>query len=388
MEPARLVVVGAGLTGGVLSHLLKRAAPELPVQVWEKARGAGGRYNTWRPSAASNSTPTQEPTTSSFLLHADLGAQYVTAFEPESHGHYYKALVDAGVLQEISHELIHGGRGNHAQQQHWSAPAGVSALPKFFLRSANVEFGRQLRSMTISSDGEAWLLEDESGKQQLAQAVVLTCPIPQVLELNGSVQEALEPHKEELEKVSYSSRYALGLHYPVEAWEKLQSVPWSGKYFTPDASDVIVWVSISGLDAPRTAQELGPSVVVHTTVPYGLKNAETPRETVLATIMEHLHKLLPELEGLQPVESKLVWWKMSQVYKGFHHDREARPAVLQVCERPLLLLAGDAFTKSGFDGCIDAAEAACAAVVGAGSGAPAPNASSAGLAEQIAKAQS
>lgn len=187
--------------------------------------------------------------------------------------------------------------------------------------------------------------------------------------------------------MSYSSRYALGLHYSVEAWGRLQSVAWSGKYFTPDASDVIVWVSISGLDAPRTAQDLGPSVVVHTTVPYGLRNAETSRETVQATILEHLHRLLPELEGLQPVESKLIFWKFSQVYKGFHQDQEVRPAALQVCERPLLLLAGDAFTKSGFDGCIDAAEAACGAIAGVGSELHTPNASSAGLAEQIVKAQ-
>merc|ERR1712150_464644 len=117
---------------------------------------------------------------------------------------------------------------------------------------------RRFRSISVSSDGGAWLLEDESGTQQLAQAVVLTCPIPQVLELMGVIQEVLEPHKAELEKVSYSSRYALGLYYSVDAWERLQSVAWSGKYFMPDASDVIVWVSLSGLDAPRTAQELGP----------------------------------------------------------------------------------------------------------------------------------
>jgi len=320
-------------------------------------------------------------------LHADLGAQYITAFQPECHGHYYEALVDASVLEEISHDHIHGGRGNHAQQQHFSVPGGMSSIPKFFLSGANVEFGRRLRSISASSDGGAWLLQDECGRQQLAQAVVLTCPVPQVLELTGSIQEELEPHKEELEKVSYSSRYALGLHYPVEVWERLQSVAWSGKYFMPDASDVIVWVSISGLDAPRTAQELGPSVVVHTTVPYALRNAETSRETVQATILEHLHRLLPELEGLQPVESKLLFWKFSQVYKGFHHDQEIRPAALQVCDRPLLLLAGDAFTKSGFDGCIDAAEAACAAIIGAGSEVRATNASSAGLAEQITKAE-
>jgi len=320
-------------------------------------------------------------------LHADLGAQYVTAFEPECHGHYYQALVDAGVLREISHDRIHGGRGNHAQQQHWSVPGGMSSIPKFFLNCVNVEFGRRLRSISVSSDGGAWLLEDESGTQQLAQAVVLTCPIPQVLELTGSIQEVLEPHKAELEKVSYSSRFALGLYYSVDAWERLQSVAWSGKYFMPDASDVIVWVSLRGLDAPRTAQELGPSVVVHTTVPYGIKNAETSRETVQATILEHLHRLLPELHGLQPVESKLVFWRFSQVYKGFHHDQEVRPAALQVCDRPLLLLAGDAFTKSGFDGCIDAAEAACTTIIGAGSKVPTPGASTAGLAEQIAKAQ-
>ena len=62
---------------------------------------------------------------------------------------------------------------------------------------------------------------------------------------------------------------------------------------------------------------------------------------------------------------------------------EKRAAALCISRLPPLILAGDAFTKSGFDGCIESAEAACNLIYGSTCAAP----SSAGVEEQAAKAQ-
>lgn len=382
-QSKKVVVIGAGLTGAVLHHLLRKSAPKLSVQVWEKASFSGGRYDTTSlangtPSSATRLAGTQTGTACADNLerptaHADLGAQYVTAFEPKAHGHYYEALAAGGVLQEISPGLIHGGRGSHSDQKHWSAPAGIAGVPKFFLGDAAVHFGRELHSLSVS-DNATWRLTDKSGQEEHADAVVLTCTMPPLLGLEGTVQDSLGPYKSDLEKVSYSSRFAMGLCYSSDAWAALEKVAWSGKYFSPSDSDVIVWISISGLDhtgdVPRAStpagqeQQQGPTIAVHTTVPYGLKNGQTPRDDVRAKIMEHLAKVVPELAGLVPVETHLLYWECSQVYKGYKHEEEARPAVLEVSRNPSLLLAGDAFTKSGFDGCIDSAEAACEIITG------------------------
>jgi hypothetical protein len=72
------------------------------------------------------------------------------------------------------------------------------------------------------------------------------------------------------------------------------------------------------------------------------------------------------------------------VYKGYSHDATSRPAALVVDEAPLLVLAGEAFTKSGFEGCANSAEAACA-IIAQGS-ATTENASTCGVGEQTSKA--
>jgi len=328
---------------------LRKRSPGLTVKLWEKTDKPGGRYNTSSPQLIA---PTST-ITSSLKPHVDLGAQYVTAFEPGAHGHYYQA----------------------------------------FLTGAAVEFERQLRCLNVV-DGAGWLLTDESGNEERADVVVLTCPIPDILRIQGIPHDALMPYKDDLEKVSYSSRFAMGVYYSVDAWAALKSVAWSGKYFTPADSDVIVWISINGLDhmggAPRAAAQAelehseGPSVLVHTTVPYGMKNGEADRDEVKATIMKHLNNLLPELADVTPLETQLHYWSISQVYKGYQHDQEKRPAVLPVSETPLLLLAGDAFTKSGFDGCIDSAEAACAIIMQTAEGIS--TSSTNGVEQQAAKA--
>merc|ERR1711941_71174 len=100
--------------------------------------------------------------------------------------------------------------------------------------------------------------------------------------------------------------------------------------------------------------------------------------------MKHLNNLLPGLANFAPIETQLRYWNVSQVYKGYQHDQEKRPAVLAVSETPLLLLAGDAFTKSGFDGCIDSAEAACALITQTAEGFC--TASTKGVEQQAAKA--
>ena len=64
--PLRLLVVGAGLTGSLTASLLKQKFPAMTVTVWEKSRGAGGRF-------ATNRCPTDA------RCMVDLGAQYISA---------------------------------------------------------------------------------------------------------------------------------------------------------------------------------------------------------------------------------------------------------------------------------------------------------------------
>lgn len=55
----------------------------------------------------------------------------------------------------------------------------------------------------------------------------------------------------------------------------------------------------------------GPSLVVHTSVPFGLKHLEKDKEEVQPIILQELHKLLPDLP--QPISIKCQKWRYSQV---------------------------------------------------------------------------
>lgn len=55
----------------------------------------------------------------------------------------------------------------------------------------------------------------------------------------------------------------------------------------------------------------GPSLVVHTSVSFGLENLEQDKEKIQPIILEELYKLLPELP--QPVSVKCQKWRYSQV---------------------------------------------------------------------------
>lgn len=67
----RILLIGAGVTSAVIANVLKRSrihnSLPIPIElyIWEKARGAGGRFSTSRSPHNPNCT-------------ADLGAQYLT----------------------------------------------------------------------------------------------------------------------------------------------------------------------------------------------------------------------------------------------------------------------------------------------------------------------
>lgn len=57
--------------------------------------------------------------------------------------------------------------------------------------------------------------------------------------------------------------------------------------------------------------KLGPSVVVHTNVPFGLEHLEQEKNVMVPMILQHLRDVLPELP--EPDEIKGHKWRFSQV---------------------------------------------------------------------------
>ena len=92
-----------------------------------------------------------------------------------------------------------------------------------------------------------------------------------------------------------------------------------------------------------------PSMLVHTSVPFGLAHLDSDIEEIEKIIYGHFLELFPSLP--RPTSTRCIRWRYSQVYKSF----PGQPGAVVVRSEPLLVLAGDGFVHSNFSGCVESA---------------------------------
>nr|XP_030131594.3 renalase isoform X3 [Taeniopygia guttata] len=274
---ARVLVVGAGLTGAAGAALLS-GAPRGRVSIWDKARGAGGRMSTTRADRGS----------------ADLGAQFVTC-EPEMAGprlSFYEELVTQGILMPLTAPVegmvVRDGSRNYV------APQGISSVVKYFLQQSGADVSYEQHVTHISLRDGRWEVSRKAGPPEQFDVVILTMPVPQILQLQG--------------------------------------------------------------DIVNKSPEVGPSVVVHTTVTFGSEHLDSEPAEVQQIILSHLQRIVPSLP--KPSSIKCQRWRYSQVTRAVANC----PGQMILHTQPLLICAGDGFTRSNFDGCIESAMSLAEAV--------------------------
>lgn len=155
------VVVGAGIAGLVAA---RRLAADRDVIVLDKGRGVGGRVATRR-------------------LHDgvafDHGAQFMTT-RTEWFASLVGDAVAAGAAREwfLGSVELDGPRGDgHAR---WCGVGGMNAFAKHLARGLDVRSSEQVTALAV--DGDGWAVQT-SGDTLLADAVLLTPPVPQTLQL-------------------------------------------------------------------------------------------------------------------------------------------------------------------------------------------------------------
>ncbi|XP_023571988.1 renalase isoform X2 [Octodon degus] len=291
----RGLIVGAGLTGSLCAALLrKEVSGPLYLAVWDMAGQPGGRMSTAR-------CP-QDP-----RCTADLGAQYVTRTPQYATRHqtFYDELLAHGILKPLVSPIE--GMVMKEGDCNFVAPQGISSVVKHYLKQSGAEVSFRHCVTQINLRNGKWEVFKETGSPEQFDFVVLTMPVPQILQLQGDFVNLIsEYQRQQLESVSYSSRYALGLFY--EAGMKID-VPWAGQYIT--SNPCIRFVSIDNKKRNIESSEIGPSLVVHTTVPFGVTYLEHSIEHVQELILQQLENILPGLPP--PVATTCYKWRHSQV---------------------------------------------------------------------------
>ncbi|KAM9067738.1 renalase isoform X2 [Sarcophilus harrisii] len=236
---ARVLVVGAGLTGGLCAALLRRGRPA-SVAVWEQSRDSGGRMTTVQSA--------QDP-----HCRADLGAQYITCTprSAQQHHSFYEELLTSGVLKPLA-ACIDGLVGKEGDRN-FVAPHGISTVVKHFLKESGVEVSYGHRVTEIYLKDDKWEVHRDMGGSELFDIIILTMPVPQILQLQGDIK--------------------------------------------------------------NYAANLGPSVVIHTTTSFGMENLEKNIEDVQDMILQQVSGVLPGLPT--PTSTTCHRWTYSQVTKAF-----------------------------------------------------------------------
>ncbi|XP_072296363.1 renalase [Eucyclogobius newberryi] len=326
----RVLIVGAGLTGSLCACLLRRALQNrVHIQVWDKSRGTGGRMSTTRFSDC---------------VGADVGAQYITSteFYRKKHHSLYEELISAQVLEPMTCSVE--GLQQKENAQNFISPEGTSHIVKHFLQQSEAELQLERHVTSVSRRGASWEVEFTGGQSESFDVVVLTMPVPQILQLQGDFSHLLsEQQVALLSQVQYSSRFALVLFFSKDQGLDLD---FGLKYVSNN--DCIRYISVEHQKRNNNSG-LGPCLVVHTSVSFGSKYLDSDLLQVQTLILDQLHKLLPQLP--QPISIKTHKWRFSQVQTAVPDC----PGHMTVLNQPLLLLGGDAFTHSNFDGCAESA---------------------------------
>jgi len=166
MTDRRAVVVGAGLSGLTAARTLARAGWN--VVVLDKGRGVGGRMATRRISTPDGRT--------AILDH---GAQFFTVRDPR-----FAAMVDEWIGAGIVREWCRGFGGDDGHPR-YVVNNGMTALTK------HLAAGLDVRPSTLvfavkPGDATRWKVVIDDGSEIEADAVVMTCPLPQSYSLTVS----------------------------------------------------------------------------------------------------------------------------------------------------------------------------------------------------------
>ncbi|XP_062833552.1 renalase isoform X2 [Anolis carolinensis] len=329
---ARVLIVGAGLTGSVCAALLRAEFPPerlSRIALWDKARGAGGRMATSRGERDPRCT-------------ADLGAQYLTLGDPK-HRSFYEDLLTHGILKPLT--ALVEGMVMKKGTENFVTPQGISSIVKHYLKKsgADIFYDHQVTQLYLR-DGK-WEVCVNTGSSVQFDVVILTMPVPQILQLQGDIGNLInKSQRQQLESVSYSSRYALGLFY--EAGTQID-VPWAAQYISNNPC--IRFISIDNKKRNIESPDIGPSIVVHTSTSFGTEYLECNKEKVQQLILNELRKIMPDLP--EPASTKCQRWRYSQVTTAF----PGSPGQITLHTKPFLICGGDGFVHSNFDGCIDSA---------------------------------
>ncbi len=147
------IIIGAGLSGLAAAKSLDEAG--LNVLVLDKGRRPGGRMASREFEGAM----------------FDYGAQFLSARDPD-----FRRLIDSFLGTALVSPWF-----ERAAETRYCSPLGMNAIPAFLAASLRVKCGVSVSA--VRRDGKVWRVIAQDGTVYTSEALIVTAPLPQSLDL-------------------------------------------------------------------------------------------------------------------------------------------------------------------------------------------------------------
>lgn len=308
----RVVVVGAGLAGLTAATSL---AAEHEVLVLDKGRSVGGRLATRRIGGAT----------------LDHGAQFFTVRGPA-----FRDQVDDWLERDVARIWCHGFADRPDGFPRYCGNAGMNSLAKDLADGLDCRTGQLVFACRPTESG--WDVVVDDGTVHEADALVLTCPVPQSWSL--LVQAELDI-PESLFRQQYHRTIGL-----LSVLDGPSAVPEPGAVQLDPADPDQPFGFIADNAAKGISAE--PALTFHATQPWSLEHWDDPTDALETQLLELAR---PWIGDAAVVESQVKKWR-------FAGPVEPWPEPCWVDDERRVVLAGDLFAGPKVEGAYNSGRAA------------------------------
>jgi predicted NAD/FAD-dependent oxidoreductase len=303
-----IVVVGAGLSGlSAADKLLKAGLKTLLV---DKGRGFGGRLASRRIGDAT----------------FDHGAQFMTA-KSQPFKAYVKDWIKAGILEAWYQDSA-------SKHLRYRGVPTMNAIAKYLARGKESLLSTKV--VRVENQQSGWQVILDQGSAVSCRALLMTCPVPQTLELLAASNISLPSDIHiRLETIEYAP--CIAVMAVLETPSILQAPGGLSLRGGP-----IDWIS----DNQQKKVSGIPAVTIHASADFSAENFDRDRHKVGLELIELARPMIGEASV---VDFQVHGWRYS---KPRNVDSDQCLMISDFSNLPPLVLAGDAFAGPRFEGAV------------------------------------
>lgn len=325
----KIAIIGAGVSG--LAAAFQLSSGDDQIEIFEKSRGLSGRA-----ASRSKNGVRYDYGANYFKVESDALARLI--FEDLPTDDLCRIVGDVGTFDKNS-EFAEGDPAQNASAK-WSYRGGISTLGKLMVSVAELEVISTTRIVRIEQCRAKWdLIDDEGRRYEDYDAVLLTPPAPQTIDLlqcsklgDATVPELLTSV---LAKAEYHSQFAVIMNFP-------SPVTMPGDCFAlinSDREHPLAWVSHENGKAGHVPN--GESLLIAQMSPaWTAEHYDTPAEEIITEALSAVRKVISS-DLPEPT------WADTQRWRFAHPHTAVNPDNLQSALPPGVFVAGDALVGKG-----------------------------------------